>query len=257
MNRKNRGFTLLELLVVIAVIGILVIVVIALTRGSKNKSEDAKTRQVLANVRNSAAEELVQNNTYVGICSGTGKTATVVNTLAAQRDLPPSGYTCVASGTEYAVVFPLKSVSNTYWCVDAAGNAMATGGATFSGAPYNCTKLPPASSGATSGTSASAQTSTPLITLLGSTVKNQSPVYYSEPSYTASDTVDGNITNMVTFNTAYVSYVQTGKFGGTCTVRRTYRVTNTQGRSAQATRTFAYSMTNIEAPICATELDPQ
>jgi len=139
--KKNlkKGFTLIELLVVIAIIGILASVILASLNSARAKGVDASTKEDLSNAR--AQAEIFYDgvtgavtNTYSGVCTTAGtsngintimvdaaaKSSTTLNTtLATAGTLTTT--TCHDSATGWAAAVPLKSVANTYFCVDSTG----------------------------------------------------------------------------------------------------------------------------------------
>ena len=69
---KERGFTLLELLIVIAIIGILATVVLASMSQSKDKGADAGVKSNLLNARSQAEVYYTNSNrSYAGVCNDT------------------------------------------------------------------------------------------------------------------------------------------------------------------------------------------
>lgn len=61
LKTKNRGFTVLELLIVIAIIGILTSVIMALVNNTKIKAENVKATLEIKNIRN--AITMLENDT--------------------------------------------------------------------------------------------------------------------------------------------------------------------------------------------------
>lgn len=141
----KKGFTLLELLVVVAIIGLLAAVVMASLNAARNKGGDAG---VQANLRNAIAQgeifygsNTVNPNTYTGVCTNGGVGSPAVNgvgafVLAAAKANGLSSYatdpsspggtlttaTCNDSANAWAAEVPLKYASGV-WCVDSAGKS--------------------------------------------------------------------------------------------------------------------------------------
>ncbi len=153
MNKKkyDKGFTLLELLIVIAVIGILTAIVVASLSSSRAKGADAAIKSNLANIR--AQAELVSptlGNTYgtraSGSCpgianTGTGtifhdtkiKTAIQSSAVQAGGTVAGSGVgtivnysACASNGTSWAAAVTLRTGNTSpfsAWCVDSSGRS--------------------------------------------------------------------------------------------------------------------------------------
>lgn len=141
----NKGFTLVELMVVISVISLLASVVLSSLNSARGKGGDAAVKSNLANAR-SQAEIIfsdsgcygdgtpITDTTCAAFAEGTCTFATA-NTLFAnsiissqiQAAVSAGGGSgrCVAlsNGSAWAVSVPLKSVSTNAWCVDSTGTS--------------------------------------------------------------------------------------------------------------------------------------
>ena len=145
----KKGFTLLELLVVVAIIGLLTTVVIAALNNARNKGGDAGVKTNLKNAIPQGEIYYGTNtaypNSYTNVCSlgSVGGVAAIGSFV--QAAAKANGYTYTATvGTDKRVVgstakatcnemaigwaaeVPLKSVSGQVWCVDNTGKAIQT-----------------------------------------------------------------------------------------------------------------------------------
>ena len=138
-KHDQRGFTLLELLVVITIIGMLAAIVFASLTTSRNKGADANIKSDLKNAM--AQAQLFYDlggSSYSGVCalSGTYNVGSMVN--AAEKTYNQGTPTVYGNGTAstwntaqchdsqgaWAAVVPLRSSVNgatVAWCVDHTG----------------------------------------------------------------------------------------------------------------------------------------
>ncbi len=147
-NKKlyNKGFTLLELLVVVAIIGIMAAVVVAALTSARSKGGDAGVK---SNLRNAISQgEIFYNtntvaiNTYTSVCTNGpvgGALGIGAQVLAAAKANGYASYatnttgtlttaTCNDSANAWAAEVPLKGAgANQMWCVDSAGKSKQEG----------------------------------------------------------------------------------------------------------------------------------
>ncbi|HYD34559.1 MAG TPA: type II secretion system protein [Vitreimonas sp.] len=128
----QRGFTLLELLVVISIIGILIAMGAAAFSTAQKKSRDARRRGDMKTIQN-AFEQYYANN---------GSTYAACNTMASSTYLPggmpvdpqtQTAYTCTATATTYCVCATLEDTT--------AGNSTNTSCAYGTGSAYCASNL--------------------------------------------------------------------------------------------------------------------
>jgi general secretion pathway protein G len=116
---SNRGFTLVELLIVIVILGILATIGLSTFASSQQKSRDAKRKTNLAQV--AEALELYYNDKgqYPGSdgsgqMNGCGENATGTCTWGS------SAFSNTTTGTVYMIKLPEDPASNTYFYIASA-----------------------------------------------------------------------------------------------------------------------------------------
>jgi prepilin-type N-terminal cleavage/methylation domain-containing protein len=129
MNHK-KGFTIIELLMVIAIIGLLSTIVLTSLSGARNRGSDAAVKSNLNSIR-SAADLFYDNNgtsygTFaIGNCvSGSGMfgNSTIISAINAAISAGDGTSRCVSSGTAYAVAVGMKTIGQS-WCIDSLGRS--------------------------------------------------------------------------------------------------------------------------------------
>lgn len=125
LNKNGAGFTIIELLAVIAIVGFLVAIVLVRTGSAKKEGEDIAVRTALREIRNAGELYYNDSETYEGVCDP-GNT-----TLADDGDFKRiKDYITKHNGSEgiigckddetgYAVISSLNL--GNCWCIDSEG----------------------------------------------------------------------------------------------------------------------------------------
>lgn len=125
---KNKGFTIIELIVVIAIIAVLAAIVLVNVTQYINKGKDSAIKGNLANALTSAAIYFESNPTGAGLCVDPGflvsynaaDSANGTGTVSC-ADSAPSG-----SASNWCACAQLVSDTTQYYCVDATGKKAQT-----------------------------------------------------------------------------------------------------------------------------------
>ncbi len=124
---KSKGFTMIELLVVVAIVGILSAVVTTLVTSSKNRSNDTKIKSQMASLKKTIEIYGSSNSNNYGTVLNSCTTPSTVFTDVISDTYKftntanyPAGtvLNCYSSGGTWAVS---ASLSSNYWCVDYNG----------------------------------------------------------------------------------------------------------------------------------------
>ena len=126
---SKKGFTLIELAVVIAIIGIIATIVLVNVRGSKAKARDANIQSSMHQLRNAAEMSYIRNNeSYTEVCDEADNTLSNAGELglleeAIKKDNGNKDITCFESSDkkDFAASSPLVARQQKHWCVESAG----------------------------------------------------------------------------------------------------------------------------------------
>jgi len=139
---KQKGFTIIELIVVVAIIAVLAAIVLVNVTSYINKGRDAAARGNLSSILTNSAVFYDTNSTYTNFttsvttpkavaadCAGNAGFQAPCLALATATPAYPITFTCAgaacnaAGATGWCAMITLKSTTNTY-CVDSTGTKL-------------------------------------------------------------------------------------------------------------------------------------
>ncbi len=123
---KNKGFTILELMMVIAIIVILATIVIVSLREAADRGRNTRITTSMMQARNVAEELYLQEpDGYTSFCEGGEWNTTGNETLSRlEQDIVNNGgsdLSCYSSVFNYCTSVRLAGQQDNYFCVDATG----------------------------------------------------------------------------------------------------------------------------------------
>ncbi|NQV88620.1 MAG: prepilin-type N-terminal cleavage/methylation domain-containing protein [Parcubacteria group bacterium] len=144
LKNTKKGFTLVELLIVIAIIGILSSIVLAGLSSSRNKSKDTAIKSQIISMRSQAEIFLGINNSYGTVgdkCDGSSGVSSLFSTSPNSGGLSAlvvglssvSVPTCITASSvggladSWAISAPLVTNNTSFVCADSSSSNIYTG----------------------------------------------------------------------------------------------------------------------------------
>lgn len=113
---KNKGFTLIELIVVVAIIGVVSGIVVTFITAHKNNAEDSAVKAQIRQIAAQAQEYYIDNGSHNNMCNiGLGADP-VIKAALDQVSFHSVSYLCYAINQNWAVSAVLKGGGT--WCED-------------------------------------------------------------------------------------------------------------------------------------------
>ena len=122
-SRPNlqKGFTLMEILIVVAIFAVLTAITLPFLNGSTDRADDAMIKQNLGSIFNEAELIYSNGNSYTALCSDP-KILSFFNQIEASTG---DEVVCDTNGSAWAIASELKTTG--YWCIDSLGNKRGKG----------------------------------------------------------------------------------------------------------------------------------
>jgi len=125
--RGRKGFTLIELMIVVAIIGILVAVIIPNFIGVKEKAFDAAAKSDLRNMIEAQENYFIGAQSYVGVVVSTAGTADLDGDGSDDFNASQGISLNVTAYTDGLQVTSRHASSANTWCMNSSGSAVTSG----------------------------------------------------------------------------------------------------------------------------------
>jgi prepilin-type N-terminal cleavage/methylation domain-containing protein len=121
-----RGFTLIELIIVVAIIGILASVILPRLNTARDIAFVTKVVSELDSLRKTAAIEESNQLTFDVVCgSNSFATSTkILSLIASIQETTGNQIVCNSATDEFAL--SVEIVPRSFWCIDSSGNSTST-----------------------------------------------------------------------------------------------------------------------------------
>ncbi len=128
--QKQKGFTIIELIVVIAIIAVLAAIVLVNVTGFINKGKDAAIKGNLSSLMTDAAVVFEKNAAYNtdatnSVCGASGPWAAIKNAMIGAGS-NSNLMNCGNNGTQWCACAQLVNTVGNYFCVDYTGTKKET-----------------------------------------------------------------------------------------------------------------------------------
>ena len=127
-SRSGAGFTLVEVVVVLAIMSVIIAIIMVSMGESRKEGEDAAIKSALRELRSAAEYYNDNNKTYDGVCDDADNTLAndgshferIENYITGYQD-PGGELKCLDSADGYAAIASLNL--GNCWCVDHQGSS--------------------------------------------------------------------------------------------------------------------------------------
>jgi prepilin-type N-terminal cleavage/methylation domain-containing protein len=124
--KNNKGFTIIEILLVVAIIGIISTIAITQVSTSRQRAKNAKIKQQVSNILSYAEKYNIENaNSYTNFCTDAELNNMMNNAFSFGTTARSVSITdCISDINEYIIAVPINGTSNSVYCIDYAGNKL-------------------------------------------------------------------------------------------------------------------------------------
>ncbi|MEA3452724.1 MAG: prepilin-type N-terminal cleavage/methylation domain-containing protein, partial [Patescibacteria group bacterium] len=128
LARTKKGFTLIEVLIVVAIIGILATIVIVSLRETSDRGRNTKIIAAVVQARKIAEDMYVVNGSYESLCDGAGGPSSNSELQTIQMDVAEYGRSlaCYSGDYHYCISVLLIGENANYFCIDDQGRNIET-----------------------------------------------------------------------------------------------------------------------------------